>query len=63
MEDNNTNKPDCQWCGAENQNCDCEERINCPKAGQKHHHYCGMKPCGVHPMFYTCDCPEEKKNG
>jgi hypothetical protein len=44
----------CLYCGTE-QNCDCEERINCVKVGQLGHKTCGW--CQMHgcPRF-KCGC-------
>ena len=44
----------CKWCGSE-EDCDCTERMNCEKAGQPGHHYCGTRPCGT-PRFFSCHC-------
>lgn len=44
----------CKWCDIEH-HCDCIERMNCAKAGQPGHHYCGTRPCGA-PRFLICTC-------
>lgn len=45
----------CEWCGSTD--CDCQERIDCPKAGMLGHWFCGKYECGC-PRFvhiqYEC---------
>lgn len=39
---------ECKWCG-NNTGCDCEERMQCTKAGEIGHMLCGVWP--------ECGCP------
>ena len=47
------NETQCIWCGS-TEGCDCQERMNCDKAGEVGHSLCGKHPCGcpkfVHPL-------------
>ncbi len=50
----------CKWCGREDGTCDCQERIDCDKAGEPGHWYCGW--CLTHgcPRF-ECGCQRRKE--
>lgn len=50
----------CVWCGDDKSQCDCDERLHCPKAGEVGHWLCGF--CSEHaaPRF-VCHCMPEVK--
>lgn len=39
----------CEWCGSSH-TCDCEERADCPRAGEIGHQLCGRRDDGT-PRF------------
>ena len=48
----------CKWCGRERDSgtCDCDERMDCDKAGEICHQSCGKLPCGQCPKWMgKCD--------
>lgn len=41
----------CKWCHGSD--CDCQDRIDCDKAGEFGHQQCGLMQCGC-PAFTAC---------